>query len=63
VLSVVIDCGELQPSPNVVVYALHTTYQSHVNFTCEDGYNLVGSSSTHCLANGSWSNEMPQCIS
>jgi hypothetical protein len=60
---IIVDCGNLPPSPNVIIQIVNTTYQSRVNFTCESGYNLVGNPSTLCLANGSWSNEIPQCIS
>jgi CUB/sushi domain-containing protein len=57
-----VDCGNLYPSPNIIIpVIINTTYHSRVNFTCRDGYSLVGDSSTVCLANGLWSNEMPHC--
>ena len=58
----VVDCGEFPALLNGKVHVIHTTYQSRVNLTCEDGYNLVGASSAVCLANGTWSNEIPRCI-
>ena len=60
---VVIDCGELPTFLNGKVHVMNITYQSRVNFTCYDGYNLVGASSAVCLANKSWSDELPRCIS
>ncbi|XP_075782007.1 fibulin-7 [Pelodiscus sinensis] len=32
-----------------------------VHFTCEPGFQLVGSSTRVCQANGSWTGEAPQC--
>ena len=58
-----VDCGDLPPLLNGVVHVINTTYQSRVNFTCENGYDLVGTLFAVCLANGTWSEEMPQCIS
>ena len=57
------DCGDLRPLPNGAVHVINTTYQSRVNFTCENGHDLVGTLFVVCLANGTWSEAMPQCIS
>ena len=59
----VVDCDELPVLLNGKVHVINTTYQSRVNFTCQDGYYLDGASSAVCLANGSWSNQFPRCIS
>ncbi|XP_062981614.1 fibulin-7 [Elgaria multicarinata webbii] len=32
-----------------------------VHFTCDPGFQLIGSSSQMCQPNGSWSGEVPQC--
>ena len=58
-----VDCGDFPPLLNGIVHAINTTYQSRVNFTCEIRYNLVGTSFAVCLANGTWSDKMPQCLS
>ena len=63
VVQLEVDCGGLPPLLNGIVHAINTTYQSRVDFTCEPGYNLVGASSAVCLANGTWTEKMPQCIS
>ena len=60
---IVMDCRESPPPLNGNVDVISTTYKSRVNFTCKNGYELVGSSSAVCLANGTWSAEMPLCIS
>ena len=60
---IVVDCRELPTLLNGKVHVINTTYLSRVNFSCEEDYNLVGVSSTVCLANKSWSDEMPRCIS
>ena len=33
-----------------------------IGFSCEDGYQLVGSQSIVCLSSGSWSNSPPLCL-
>lgn len=38
-----------------------TVYQSTVNYTCHEGYVMIGASSAVCLANGTWSTPAPQC--
>ncbi|XP_030637266.1 beta-2-glycoprotein 1 [Chanos chanos] len=36
-------------------------YQSVINFTCDEGYNLIGANSTECLHTGQWSHPTPEC--
>jgi hypothetical protein len=60
-LCIVVDCGDFNSLVNGRVSVINTTYQSRVNFTCQDGYNLIGSSSSVCSANGQWSNQLPLC--
>ncbi|XP_078662291.1 sushi, von Willebrand factor type A, EGF and pentraxin domain-containing protein 1-like [Branchiostoma floridae x Branchiostoma belcheri] len=36
-------------------------YQDVVEFTCDSGYNLVGSTSTTCQADGTWTAIAPTC--
>jgi hypothetical protein len=56
---IVVDCG--QPSlTNGNVNVSNTTYNSTAQFICQDGYVLVGNTSTVCLADGNWST-IPTC--
>jgi hypothetical protein len=57
-----VDCGKFPTLLNGKIHSHGTTYQSVVNFTCQDGYKLDGPSSALCLANGSWSDQLPKCI-
>ncbi|XP_078664120.1 complement receptor type 1-like [Branchiostoma floridae x Branchiostoma belcheri] len=36
-------------------------YNEDADFTCHSGYNLVGSSSITCEADGTWSDSVPEC--
>ena len=40
-----------------------TTFGSIVNHTCDTGYNLDGASQRECLANETWSEPLPTCVS
>ena len=62
-MCLVVVCGEFSALLNGKAHVINRTYQSRVNFTCEDGYDLVGSSSAVCLANGTWNDELPRCRS
>jgi len=58
-----IDCGD----PGTPLFGRrqlsNTTYQSTVNYSCfNSSYQLVGSVTSKCLANGSWSEVLPQCV-
>lgn len=36
-------------------------YKSSCIFTCNEGYTLVGSLETKCIAPDHWTNESPKC--
>ncbi|KAM8930709.1 E-selectin-like [Pelodytes ibericus] len=37
------------------------TYNSRCEFTCSDGFVLIGSKSIHCTAQGQWTDQTPHC--
>ncbi|XP_043572153.1 sushi, von Willebrand factor type A, EGF and pentraxin domain-containing protein 1 isoform X1 [Chiloscyllium plagiosum] len=56
-----ISCGS-PPSPsNGNVLAGNHTFQSVANYSCSFGFLIEGDQTRTCLANGSWSGEMPEC--
>ena len=34
-----------------------------IEYACNDGYDMLGSNFSECMADGSWSFEPPQCFS
>ena len=58
----VISCGvPLVNSSGLTVIYSTVTYGSTVTYSCNVGYNLVGSLNQKCTATGSWSGSPPQC--
>uniref|UniRef100_UPI00398EE43F sushi, von Willebrand factor type A, EGF and pentraxin domain-containing protein 1 n=1 Tax=Pristiophorus japonicus TaxID=55135 RepID=UPI00398EE43F len=56
-----ISCG-LPPIPdNGSVTGMDYTFQSLVNYSCNNGFLMEGDLTRTCLANGSWSGEVPEC--
>ncbi|XP_078667428.1 sushi, von Willebrand factor type A, EGF and pentraxin domain-containing protein 1-like [Branchiostoma floridae x Branchiostoma belcheri] len=56
-----IQCHTLMVPTNGVLSTTATSYQTVVNFTCNTGYVLNGTTNTTCQANGTWSNPVPTC--
>ena len=44
-----------------MVETVATTFESVANYSCDNGYELVGPSIRMCQANGSWSDVDPLC--
>ena len=58
----VVDCGVLAPPPNGQVNTSSgTTYNQVATYSCDTGYNLVGSSTRTCQADTMWSSSTPVC--
>ena len=56
------DCGDPgTPSNGDVSLSASTKLGSIATYTCDTGYNLVGSSKRTCQAEGRWSGELPSC--
>lgn len=57
-----IDCGMPEETPSGILDYLSTTVGSVSNYTCVEGYRLVGRAERVCLQNGSWSGIVPTCV-
>ena len=55
------DCGFLTAPPNGSTLLSNTTFGSIASYSCDTGYNLIGSSTVVCQADGEWSGEIPVC--
>ncbi|XP_069024432.1 beta-2-glycoprotein 1-like [Embiotoca jacksoni] len=55
------QCPYPEPLFNGQMYYENTMYQSTINYTCDEGYILTGSSSVLCQADGTWSTPAPDC--
>ena len=58
----VVDCGSLMDLENGAVSLTDTRFQSEANYSCNNGYNLVGEANRTCQASGTWSESTPICI-
>ncbi len=57
-----VDCGSLDALSNGAVdTSSGTTFMMTATYTCNTGYNIVGSESRTCGASGVWSREAPVC--
>ena len=62
----VVDCSELpQPEHGSVMCDYgsdrRASFEDVCQYSCEDGFDLVGSRSRSCLSTGMWSNDEPTC--
>jgi len=58
-----LDCGPLTAPTNGKVDTTEgTKYQSVAVFSCNDGYNLVGTAQTECAADATWDTAAPTCV-
>ena len=57
------DCPVLQPPEYGSVSPIlnNPLYSNNVSFSCNDGYNLLGSAETTCLSDGEWSGTAVTC--
>jgi hypothetical protein len=56
-----VDCGILPHPSNGMRNGMATIYNSTVQFDCDTGYNLTGSSTRTCRADGTWSGQQAHC--
>lgn len=58
---VAVDCGALTPPTNGSSFGTVTTFPNTIKFSCDAGFDLVGSISRTCMANKIWSGVEPVC--
>ena len=58
---VAIQCDALSDPDNGAVSVTGTGVGDTATYTCDDGYELVGSSTRTCQPNGEWSGSPPTC--
>ena len=56
-----IDCGNLSHIPNGVVTVSGTLFSSTAEYTCNDGYMLLGGATRTCESTEMWSGTEPAC--
>ena len=61
-LLTVVDCGTLtSPENGSVSHTAGTTFRQTATYSCDKGYNLVGSNTHTCQATGFWSWNASNC--
>ena len=55
------NCGALLPPINGSVFFENTTIGSMANYSCEQGFELIGVSSRTCQGDSTWSDLPPMC--
>ena len=57
-----VNCGALtNPANGQVSYTAGTTFGQTATYSCNMGYNLIGSRTRNCQATGRWSGSAPTC--
>ena len=56
-----VNCGALPPVRHGRRVTNGTMFQSVANYTCDNGYNLVGVQSRTCESSAIWSGNEPMC--
>ena len=59
---VAVDCGPLSVPTNGSSFGDSTVFLNNVIFKCDPGFNLNGSSTRMCQANGTWSGLAALCV-
>ena len=56
-----VDCGSLPNPGNGMVLALLTTFNQVATYSCNEGYNIIGSMTRTCEADREWRPAEPTC--
>ena len=62
-LFVVVSCGDPGIPANGTRIGSTFTFDGTVNYTCDDGFTLIGDIRRNCLPSGNWSGDLPTCQS
>ena len=60
-LTTAVDCGPLSITNGQVVTPSGTTFMSTATYSCDNGYELNGTSTITCSSNGMWTPAAPIC--
>ena len=61
---IAVNCGSLDnPTDGAVNTSSGTTFMMNATYSCDFGYNLVGTNTRTCQATGDWSGSDPTCDS
>ena len=55
------DCGKLPFPMNGSVFGSQTTFPNKLQFSCDNGFDLIGSTVRRCEADGMWSGQQTAC--
>ena len=55
------DCGQLDAPSNGEVSVGTTLFGDTANYTCKNGYELIGVTSRVCQVTGKWKDSTPIC--
>jgi len=58
-----VDCGDPGQPANGSVNFISTREDGVANYTCDEGFILIGVTQRICQANSSWSGDVPTCQS
>lgn len=62
-ISVVNDCGKLNPDSPLMVNTPTTVVNSTANYTCPDGFTISNGDAVRvCQPNGTWGGTEPTCL-
>ena len=60
-LPLAVDCGYIATPQNGTKLGEETTYPHSMEFSCDEGFIMLGSSIRNCQANGTWDGQETTC--
>jgi len=61
ILIAAVDCGSLVVPLNGSMVGSKTVFPNSIVFSCDEGFDLIGSSRRTCRSNGTWSGNTTKC--